>query len=1049
MNNNKAKPIILIVDDDPIGIHLIIRYLNELNYEIHVAASGEEAIDYLEEHIPDLIILDILMPGIDGYETCKRIKSIEKIKDIPVIFLTALNDSEKIVKGFSVGGADYLVKPCHQKEVIARVNAHINLNNYINGLKNTELNLKNEIISHKHTELLLRKNEQKYRLLLEEAVDSIILINPKTHNIVDFNKMAYKILGYTKEEFKKFTLHDIEYFENLETINLHLKKTIINKTYSYETKLKTKQNLVKYMHVRSMLISLNDEIYCQYIYRDITDLKQTLVQLSQISNLTAMGEMAATIAHELSYPLSIIRLLAENINQNLIINEPKSSFFKEVYEIINQVDRFKIIIDNIRSFAILNYNEIKPVYIYESINKALFFFKERFRINKIDLVLSIDNNIKINASDVQIEQLLVNFLTNSFYSVNEKEKTILNYQKQIFVRLYHDTKIHKAVIEIEDNGIGIPIEHFNYLSHPLKLSNNSSSTIEPDISIINSIINNFNLKIEARSSENKGTIIRIISPLIKDTPKKNQINKKIKLTDDFKKTEFEKQNYEILESIDFFKILIVDDELRQANILKKLLSHDGYKVYISINGHNALETFYKIHPQIVLLDIRIPEIDGIDLLKKIQNSFIDTEVIILTGHGDIKTAVKTIKQGAYGYLLKPVNYFTLKNEIKNALRRYHVKKKILLIDDDEIFRKRVEKILSLDNYEIHLAENAAEGFEILNNQSIDIVLLDLKLPDCDGMNVLKQIKNKYRYIEIIIITGYGQISFAVKAMTEGAFSYIQKPVEYDELIINIKNAYNKIRQKSQLLKDTLEKQSYNVHREKLTALGELAASVAHELKQPLNAINIIVQMMIKDIENNYFDMEGLHQDFIDIKGQIDRISEIIDHMRIFTRPAKNLNNIINVNDVVNSTLKFFSAQLKGHNILLNKELFIEIPLIKGDPHQLEQVLINFISNARHAVETSGKKDMIIDIKTFHAPANRSKLKKDSVVIQIKDNGNGVPEEYVYRIYEPFFTTKDPGLGTGLGIPISNKIIQEHKGAINLDNKVGKGAIFNIFLPVET
>lgn len=118
---------ILIVDDQPTNLHVLLHFLKQHNFEIHIAENGERAIDILAKLHPDLILLDVMMPGIDGFETCRRIKANAKTADIPVIFITALHGIDSKITGFEAGGVDYITKPFHQPEVLARVNTHITL----------------------------------------------------------------------------------------------------------------------------------------------------------------------------------------------------------------------------------------------------------------------------------------------------------------------------------------------------------------------------------------------------------------------------------------------------------------------------------------------------------------------------------------------------------------------------------------------------------------------------------------------------------------------------------------------------------------------------------------------------------------------------------------------------------------------------------------------------------------------------------------------------------------------------------------------------------
>jgi len=116
---------IMVVDDNPTNLRVLIDYLEESGYETMVAPSGERSIQQLEHAKPDLILLDIMMPGLDGFETCKRLKADAEIKNIPVIFMTALSDTEKKLKGFRMGAVDYITKPFQQEEVLARINTHL------------------------------------------------------------------------------------------------------------------------------------------------------------------------------------------------------------------------------------------------------------------------------------------------------------------------------------------------------------------------------------------------------------------------------------------------------------------------------------------------------------------------------------------------------------------------------------------------------------------------------------------------------------------------------------------------------------------------------------------------------------------------------------------------------------------------------------------------------------------------------------------------------------------------------------------------------------
>jgi len=265
----------------------------------------------------------------------------------------------------------------------------------------------------------------------------------------------------------------------------------------------------------------------------------------------------------------------------------------------------------------------------------------------------------------------------------------------------------------------------------------------------------------------------------------------------------------------------------------------------------------------------------------------------------------------------------------------------------------------------------------------------------------------------------------------GGIVYTVRDVRESRLVKELENSNRELKDATLQL----------VQAEKLTALGELTAGVAHELNQPLNGIKIISQSVLRDIEKNRFEQENIGKDMSDIVDLVNRMAEIIDHMRVFTRHTEGMpEEMIDVNTVVEGPLKLMGQQLKNHNIDLMMELAPDLPKFKGDSIRLEQVIMNLITNARGAVESCGREKMKIEIRTYQ---NNS---QQEVVAEVKDNGGGIPDDIREKIFQPFFTTKEPGKGTGLGLSVSSKIIEEHKGRIEVESEVGEGTTFRVILP---
>ena len=212
MNNfelNK-KPTILVIDDNPNSMGLIENYLEEQGVEMLVARDGLRGIEKAEFAHPDLILLDVIMPGLDGFETCRRLKASDTAKNIPVIFLTALTESEDKVKGFQVGAVDYITKPIQKDETVARVMTHLrlkelneNLEQLIEqrtrALERANEQLKKEIADRKQVEKALKKSEERFELAMKFSNDGLFDWDLENERIY-FSPGWKRMLGYEDHE---------------------------------------------------------------------------------------------------------------------------------------------------------------------------------------------------------------------------------------------------------------------------------------------------------------------------------------------------------------------------------------------------------------------------------------------------------------------------------------------------------------------------------------------------------------------------------------------------------------------------------------------------------------------------------------------------------------------------------------------------------------------------------------------------------------------------------------------------------------------------------
>jgi C4-dicarboxylate-specific signal transduction histidine kinase len=227
------------------------------------------------------------------------------------------------------------------------------------------------------------------------------------------------------------------------------------------------------------------------------------------------------------------------------------------------------------------------------------------------------------------------------------------------------------------------------------------------------------------------------------------------------------------------------------------------------------------------------------------------------------------------------------------------------------------------------------------------------------------------------------------------------------------------------------------HEDRLTALGTLAAGIAHELNQPLNTIRVVTEGLLFGRDEGWpLDPEELYESMELISRQVMRMDKVIQSVRNFSREdgGQAVENV-NANEAIGNVFSIIGRQIEAHGIRVEKDLDPELPPLRANLNELEQVLMNLVVNARQALDESTRDFKVLGIRTEG---------RDGLVrIEVSDNGVGIPEPLIGKIFEPFFTTKGVGKGTGLGLSISQSIVSKFGGRIEARNNPGGGATFRI------
>lgn len=440
--------------------------------------------------------------------------------------------------------------------------------------------------------------------------------------------------------------------------------------------------------------------------------------------------------------------------------------------------------------------------------------------------------------------------------------------------------------------------------------------------------------------------------------------------------------------------------------------------------------------------------------------------------------------------------------------------KILFVDDEPdlelLIRQKFIKKTRAGELELFFARNGVEALlKLQNNSEIDMVLTDINMPVMDGLALIAKLNDINPIIKTVVISACSDIANIRKAMNCGAFDFLTKPLNFQDLEITIsKTLYHvqllqenlrwrqekeeKLRQSEaqareqaaqlkQAMQDLQQTQAQLIQTEKMSSLGQLVAGVAHEINNPINfiygnlthAVDYTNELLdlIKLYQQHYpqtkpeiqnriaeIDLEFLKEDLPKILSSMtvgtERIRQIVLTLRNFSRLDEAQMKYVNIHEGIESTLLILQNRLKGKlersRIQVVKE-FGDLPEVECYAGQLNQVFMNLLSNCVDALHQQDKERTLKEIKNYYPTITiRTQLVNgDRVKIIIKDNGPGITDNVKTKLFDPFFTTKPVGEGIGLGLSISYQIIvDKHGGQLRCISAPCQGAEFQIEIPVR-
>lgn len=373
------------------------------------------------------------------------------------------------------------------------------------------------------------------------------------------------------------------------------------------------------------------------------------------------------------------------------------------------------------------------------------------------------------------------------------------------------------------------------------------------------------------------------------------------------------------------------------------------------------------------------------------------------------------------------------------------KKGILLVDDEEGIRRVLGISLADMGYRVTTAKSGEEALDIFKEFKPSIVIADIKMPGMDGIELLCRLKQEDPDTEVIMITGHGDIDTAIKSIQFDATDFVTKPVQDDVLGIALKRAEERISMQLKLREYTKnleqmvqDKTNQLIEAERLAAVGQTVAGLSHAIKNIAGGLKGGAFVLEKGIEldNRKYLLQGWEM----VKGNVDKITNLSLDLLDYAKTSDINYQLCDPNRPLQEVVDLMKPRAEVKGIHLISDFSQNLKPCHFDPELLHRCLLNLVTNAMDACmeEETGNRHKRVIVRT--ATANGW-----GVEYQVIDNCCGMGKEIKENLFQSFFTTKG-SLGTGIGLMITKKIIDEHKGMIEVESEKGAGSKFIIRIP---
>jgi two-component system NtrC family sensor kinase len=574
-------------------------------------------------------------------------------------------------------------------------------------------------------------------------------------------------------------------------------------------------------------------------------------------------------------------------------------------------------------------------------------------------------------------------------------------------------------------------------------------------------------------------------------------------------------------------ILVIEDSLTFLHGLKRRLVAEGYQVLTAQTAQEGLRLAARTIPDCIILDVLLPDADGDKVCHelKMNGMLSQTPVLMLTARAGTQGELAGLQAGADDYLAKTADLDLVVARVRSLLRHRCPRpgdlapsvhqSRILAVDDSLVYLRGIKDALQAEGYAVSGARSGAEALEAIVREAFDCVLIDLLMPEMNGDELCRRIRGieSCRDLPLIILTGKEGKDDMIACLNAGADDFVSKSSDIEvlkgrlkailrrkyyqdeharvqeelrrreaemvaaqakaEMVEQLERKNAELRQMYEQLEVTHRRlkdyQAKLVQSEKMAALGQTVAGVAHEINNPLafalNNLRVIerdthsiadlleryralheivaesrpeeaaaIETLLEEVDYNYI-RENIGRIFPATQDGLRRVSLIVKELREFSRLDEAEYKPVDLRSSLEKTVKIIEYVFRENQVRLVQE-YQPVPPVTCYPAELNQVVLNLLVNAVQACRPDDR----VWLRLFPQGPQ-------GVVIEVEDTGAGIPPEVLPKIFDPFFTTKPIGKGTGLGLSISFGIVGKHGGRIEVESEVGRGTRFTVHLPL--